>query len=127
MPTGPPQFPDDDDDNDDKNLHEKGGRTFTRVYANGLALEQIAKDKPVFPAGSMIVREKLLRAEDTTPELVTVMLKREKGFSPKTSDWEFFVIDGAVSNVKLSEKVGSCSKCHTQAAETDMVFKTYLK
>ena len=90
-------------------------------------LNEIAKDKPVFPAGSMIVREKLLKAEDTTPELVTVMLKREKGFSPKTSDWEYFVIDGAVSNVKLSEKVGSCSKCHAQAAETDMVFKTYLK
>jgi hypothetical protein len=126
MPTGPPRFPDDDDD-DDKTAHEQGGKTFTRVYANGLALEQITRDKPLFPAGSMIVREKLLKAEDTTPEIVTVMLKHEKGFSLKTSDWEFFIIDGAVSNVKLSEKVGSCSKCHTQAAETDMVFKTYLK
>jgi hypothetical protein len=126
MPGGPPQFPDDDKD-DDKNLHEKGGKTFTRVYANSLALEQISKDKPAFPVGSMIVREKLLKAEDTTPELVTVMLKREKGFSRKTSDWEYFVIDGALSNVKLSEKGGSCSKCHIQATETDMVFKTYLK
>jgi hypothetical protein len=59
MPNGPPQFPDDDDDNDDddKTAHEKGVKTFTRVYANGLALEQISKDKPVFPAGSMIVRK----------------------------------------------------------------------
>jgi len=126
MPNGPPQFPDDEDDNGDNDSHT-GGVTFTRVYANTLALEQIARDKPVFPAGSMLVREKLLKAEDTTPELVTVMLKREKGFSPKSSDWEYFIVDGAVRNVKLSEKVGSCSKCHTKAAETDMVFKTYLK
>ena len=75
-----------------------------------LALPKIAKDKPVFPAGSMIVREKLLKAEDTTPELVTVMLKREKGFSRKTSDWEYFVIDGALSKVKLSEKDGQLFK-----------------
>jgi hypothetical protein len=126
MPNGPPQFPDDDNNDDDDDSHT-GGATFTRVYANGLALEQVARDKPVFPAGSMLVREKLLKAEDTRPELVTVMLKREKGFSPKTSDWEYFIINGAVSDVKLSEKVGSCSKCHTKAAETDMVFKTYLK
>lgn len=104
-----------------------GGKTFARVYANDLALEQIGKDKPVFPAGSMIVREKLLTETAETPEIVTVMLKREKGFSRKTSDWEFFIIDGAVSSVKLSERVGTCSKCHAQAAETDMVFKTYLK
>jgi hypothetical protein len=128
MSNGPPQFPDDDkEDDDDKTAHEKGGTTFTRVYANGLALEQIVKDKPLFPAGSMIVREKLAKAEDTAPELVTVMLKREKGFSRKTSDWEYFVIDGDLSKVKQSEKTGSCSKCHLQAAETDMVFKTYLK
>lgn len=124
MPNAPPRSPDDDDDDDD--LHA-GGVTFTRVYANEAALGEISKDRPVFPVGSMIVREKLLKIEDTTPELVTVMLKREKGFSRKTSDWEFFVIDGGVSKVKQSEKTGSCSKCHAQAAETDMVFKTYLK
>jgi hypothetical protein len=22
------------------------------------------------------------------------MIKREKGFSPKTNDWEFFILDG---------------------------------
>jgi len=125
MPNGPPRFPEDDDDEDEDS--HTGGVTFARIYANDTALPEISKDKPIFPAGSMIVREKLLKAEDTTPELVTVMLKREKGFSRKTSDWEYFVIDGAVSDVKLSEKVGSCSKCHAQAAETDMVFKTYLK
>lgn len=126
MPNGPPSFPDDDDDDNDDDSHT-GGVTFTRVYANDPALAEISKDKPVFPAGSMIVREKLLTETAEAPELVTVMLKREKGFSRKTSDWEFFVIEGNLSKVKQSEKTGSCSKCHAQAAETDMVFKTYLK
>jgi len=123
MPNRPPRFPNDDDEDDS----HTGGVTFTRIYANDMALAEISKDKPVFPAGSMIVREKLLTETAETPELVTVMLKREKGFSRKTSDWEFFVIDGALGKVKLSETTGSCSKCHAQAAETDRVFKTYLK
>lgn len=126
MPNAPPRFPDNDDDDEDDDLHA-GGVTFTRIYANDAALAEISKDKPVFPAGSMIVREKLLTETAETPELVTVMLKREKGFSRKTADWEFFVLDGGVSKVKQAEKTGSCSKCHAQAAETDMVFKTYLK
>ena len=75
----------------------------------------------------MIVREKLLAATDEKPELVTVMVKREKGFSRKTNDWEYFIVNGELSKVMLAEKTGSCSKCHAQAAETDMVFRTYLK
>ena len=76
---------------------------------------------------TIIVREKLLNAEDTNPELVTVMVKREKGFSAKTGDWEYLVIDGAIDKIKQRETVSSCSKCHAQAAQTDFVFKTYLK
>ena len=110
-----------------KSPHKKGDQTFARVFANDLALTEIYKDAPKFPTGAIIVREKLLNAEDTKPELVTVMVKREKGFSAKTGDWEYLVIDGAMERVKQRETVGSCSKCHAQAAPTDFVFKTYLK
>lgn len=125
MPSAPLRLPD-DDDNDD-NPHEKGVKTFGRVYANDAALSEIYKNKPVFPAGSMIVREKLLNEKDEVPELVTVMLKHEKGFSSKTNDWEYFVLDSNLSKIMKSEKAGECSKCHAGASETDMVFKTYLK
>ncbi|HEX8736092.1 MAG TPA: cytochrome P460 family protein [Pyrinomonadaceae bacterium] len=110
-----------------KNPHEKGIQTFARVFANETALREINKDAPQFPAGSIIVREKLLRETDQKPELVTVMIKREKGFSPKSGDWEFFVLEGTLEKVEKRETVGSCAKCHTQAGKTDWVFKTYLK
>ncbi|HEX8250423.1 MAG TPA: cytochrome P460 family protein [Pyrinomonadaceae bacterium] len=110
-----------------KNPHEKGNQTFARVFANQAALQEINKAEPHFAAGSIIVREKLLRETDPTPEIVTVMIKREKGFSPKTGDWEFFVLEGTLEKVEKRETVGSCAKCHTQAEKTDWVFKTYLK
>lgn len=110
-----------------KNPHEKGNVTFTRIFANSLAEQEIAKEKPVFPVGSVIVREKLLNKDDTAPEVVTVMVKRQKGFSPKTGNWEFFVLDGKIENVQQRETVGSCSKCHTEAKENDWVFRSYLK
>jgi hypothetical protein len=55
------------------------------------------------------------------------MIKREKGFSPKSGDWEFFVLEGTLEKVEKRETTGSCAKCHTQAGKTDWVFKTYLK
>jgi hypothetical protein len=115
------------EDKPQKSPHEKGSQTFARVFANELANAEIYKDAPKFPVGSIIVREKLLNAEDTKPELVTVMVKREKGFSKKTGDWEYLVIEGAMDKISKRETVSSCSKCHANAANTDFVFKTYLK
>lgn len=109
------------------NPHEKGVKTFARYFANELAQSEIYKDAPKFPVGSVIVREKLLNAADAQPELVTVMVKREKGFSKKTGDWEYLVVEGSLDKIRKREKTGSCSQCHAGAAQTDFVFKTYLK
>jgi len=127
MPSGPLNIPDDDDDDTPDNPHEKGQKTYARIFTNELASREIYNEKPVFLAGSMIVREKLLKENDEIPALVTVMLKHEKGFSPKSNDWEFFVLDSTVSKIKKVETKGDCAKCHANARETDMVFKTYLK
>lgn len=110
-----------------ENPHENGNQTYARVFANDAAALEIGKAKPNFPAGAIIVREKLLQVSDETPEVVTVMIKRAKGFSPKTGDWEFFVLDGTLGKVEKRETAGACAKCHTQAGKTDWVFKTYLK
>jgi len=110
-----------------KNPHEKGFQSFARVFANEPASLEINKDEPRFAAGSIIVREKLGQESDAMPAAVTVMIKREKGFSPKTGDWEFFVLDGALEKVETRETTGACAKCHSQAEKTDWVFKTYLK
>ena len=110
-----------------KSLHEKGVKTFARVFANELANAEIYKTTPKFAEGSIIVREKLVNAEDTKPELLTVMVKREKGFSRKTGDWEYLVVEGDLNKITTRETVSSCSKCHANAENTDFVFKTYLK
>jgi hypothetical protein len=110
-----------------ENPHEKGVKTYARYYANEAAQGEIYKAVPRFPAGSIIVREKLLNAEDAQPELVAVMIKREKGFSRKTGDWEYLVAEANLEKIRKREKTGSCAACHANAAQTDYVFKTYLK
>lgn len=115
------------DEKEPNNPHEKGVTTFARYFANELAQGVIYQVNPKFPVGSIIVREKLVTADAEIPSLVTVMVKREKGFSPKTGDWEYLVADSVLSKIIKREKVGSCSKCHANAESTDFVFKTYLK
>lgn len=115
------------DEKEPNNPHEKGVTTFARYFANDPAQSVIYQNIPNFPVGSMIVREKLATADAVSPEVVTVMVKREKGFSRKTGDWEYFVVEGDLGKIVRREKVGSCSKCHANAESTDFVFKTYLK
>lgn len=110
-----------------KNPHEKNGMTFGVVYANDLAKAEIEKDKPNFPVGSIIVREKHLSAESEMPETVIAMVKREKGFSKKTGDWEFFTFSGADLKMQTRETRGDCANCHAQVEKTDWVFRTYPK
>ncbi len=95
------------------------------VYVNKTGEAAMASSKaPVFPAGSVIVKEKLSSGKDTKPELLTVMVKRAKGFDPANGDWEFYVSDakGRVSQ----EGIQSCQSCHAKyAKEGDYVFRTY--
>lgn len=98
------------------------GQTFGVVYANDLALAETKKDRPNFPVGSILVREKNVLQNSPLPQTVIAMVKREQGFSKDTNDWEFFVFDGYLMNLKVRETVGSCSTCHAAASKTDWVF-----
>ncbi len=106
---------------------ENDGFSFGVVYANDLAKAEIEKEKPVFPEGSIIVREKRAKADDETPQIVIAMVKREKGFSKKSGDWEFFTFNGADLKMQKRETKGDCATCHVQAEKTDWVFRDYLK
>ena len=110
-----------------ENPHENDAMTFGIIYANELAKAEIEKEKPKFAVGSIIVREKHLSAESEIPATVIAMVKREKGFSKGTGDWEFFTFNGADLKIQKRETKSDCAKCHIRAEKTDWVFRDYLK
>jgi hypothetical protein len=78
-----------------------------------------------FPRGATIVREKLLTETSLTPELLSVMTKREKGFNPNTGDWEFLVIDGSLGQVQKHHTQVECLVCHSLEKDRDFVYRFY--
>jgi hypothetical protein len=74
----------------------------------------------------VIVREKL-ETEAGSPQLLTAMIKRTKGFNPAANDWEFLVISGDAKKIKQREKTGACQSCHESVSAKDFVFDNYLQ
>lgn len=107
--------------------HEVWTTTYGRVFANDVAAPYMKDERLRFPVGSVIVREKLLAAGDATPELVSVMIKRPRGFRPVDHDWEFAIVDRGLLRVRRGKDVQTCAACHANTRSTDMVYKTYLK
>jgi len=98
--------------------------TFGFAYANGIAREFVFSKTPSrFAPGSVIVREKLRAPASTTPEVLVVMIKRERNFNPKANDWEFLTISGDMKTIKKREKEGKCQRCHASEAKNDYVFR----
>ena len=104
--------------------HEGGGNSFGVVYVNNLAREAMNAEPPPLqsPRGAIIVREKLTKADDAQPQLLTVMIKRARGFNPKANDWEFLVVDGAMNKIIERQKKGSCLDCHVSQRQRDFVY-----
>ena len=100
---------------------------FISVYVNEIGKQAMTTQlTPRFPQGSVIVKEKLDSEESRSPELLTAMVKREKGYNSKSGDWEYLVLDGTASNVTKSGKLMECSSCHVAYQSTDYVTRTYL-
>lgn len=107
--------------------HSETDFSFGFVYANDLAKAEFEKQNPEFPVGAIIVREKRETATSETPQTVIAMVKREKGFSKKTGDWEFFAFSGADLKLQKRETKGDCAQCHKNVKDSDWVFRNYLK
>ena len=100
---------------------------FVVVYVNSIGRHAMMEQKwPRFPVGSVIVKEKLSTKDSTSPELLTVMKKREAGYDPGKGDWEYFVFDGAGREMKASGKLEKCQGCHLDEAHTDYVSRRYI-
>ena len=93
------------------------------VYVNDIGREALLSTKaPTFPTGSIIVREKLAKAEDKQPQLVAAMIKRASGFSPQSGDWEYLILDGALKKIRERQKKGACLDCHQSQRARDFVY-----
>ena len=100
---------------------------FVVVYVNDTGRAAMMEQKlPHFPQGSIIVKEKLATKASTSPELLTVMRKREPGYDPNKGDWEYMVFDGAAKVLQASGKLEKCQSCHLLEKTTDYVSRNYL-
>lgn len=98
------------------------------VYVNSTGQKAMLEQKsPVFPAGSVIVKEKLASKESTIPQLLTVMIKHEKGYNERSGDWEYMVTDGTGTKVEGRGMMENCQSCHVGQKKTDYLFRTYLE
>jgi hypothetical protein len=103
--------------------HAGESKEFNVVYFNEAAGAALNGARPAkFPVGSVIVSEKLSKPDDAPPQLLAVMVKRAAGFNPKSGDWEFLVVNGALTEVRERQKKGRCAECHASQRENDFVF-----
>jgi hypothetical protein len=103
------------------------GKKFIRVFVNGVGRDALrGVDGKTFPEGTLIVKEKLPTEKSTSPELLTVMLKRAKGYDRGHGDWEYAVFDGTGKKLQERGRLQNCRSCHAQQSAQDFVFKTYL-
>lgn len=100
-------------------------KKWVNVYVNNTGEKAMLQEKH-FPIGSIIVKEKLSNPESKAPDLMTVMVKREKGYNPASGDWEYIITD---STGRISErgKLARCQKCHNDKTvlAKDHVFSDY--
>ena len=100
---------------------------YITVYVNDVGRKAMLEElKPGFPEKSVIVKEKLPDAASQSPELLTVMIKRAKGFNPESGDWEYMVTDGGGTRLETRGKLENCQSCHLTKPDSDYVFRTYL-
>jgi hypothetical protein len=98
-----------------------------RVWVNEAGRIPLLQQKtPVFPRGAVIVKEKLAEKTSKKPELLTVMIKRDKGFDAKNGDWEYYVMNGDATEVHSGGKLQNCQNCHIPQKENGYVFRDYL-
>jgi hypothetical protein len=96
------------------------------VFANPQAAASVDNhDKWVFPEGSVLVKEKRSKPDDKTPELATVMIKRQAGYYPEGGDWEYAVVDAKGKTLE-DGKIQRCASCHAQYAKTGYAVLTYM-
>ena len=104
-------------------LHDK----YATVYVNPIAKKAMLTEKhSKFPEGSIIIKEKFDQTNSATPELLTVMFKRENGYDPTSGNWEYAVLSGDGTQLHSVGKLKNCRECHLNWKNNDFVSRNYL-
>lgn len=90
-----------------------GGRYDGQIFANALATEKFAAlvHKTRMPEGAVLVEIHGAEGRERGP--IFAMVKREAGYFPEGSDWEYVVL-GPEGKVQASGKLPLCARCHAE-------------
>lgn len=106
---------------------DKSQKKFFLVFVNRIGrAAMMAHDGRAFPKGTIIVKEKHSSETSISPELLTVMIKHQAGYSPETGDWEYMATNGAATSVEKRGKLENCQACHVTMKDQDFVYKSYV-
>ena len=104
------------------NPHEK---KYAHVFISQQGAPLMRIQNPLFPRGTIILKEKFEDADGMHTELFTGMIKRESGYNPDCGDWEFFALPADAKTISLRGKLQSCVVCHVEYKDTDYVTRAY--
>jgi len=109
--------------------HNPHADYYCHVYITPIvpAQETMESGKGVYPAGTVIVKQKFLDAEGKKPALFTVMRKMKPGYDKEHGDWEYSIVDSTAERVFSRGKTDSCIGCHAAYKETDYVTRAYMR
>jgi hypothetical protein len=96
-------------------------KTSVHLYASPAALPTIKSRATPFPAGAVIVKEKLTSEGKVSG--VGGMIKRQPGYDAANGDWEYFYFGGP--GEFSSGRLESCVACHRAAKSTDHVYSVW--
>ena len=104
-----------------RNPHADG---FINVYVSEAGRETYVKENAkAFAEGTVIVKEKLAKKASKDAMELGVMIKREKGFAPKSGDWQFIFVDAKGTVTDQQSKLENCASCHRLREKDDFVFR----
>src|SRR5258706_12501195 len=110
---------------DDTLAQSVHANVFLKVYINPIGVDELSKGTPVFPEGTVIVKDKLPTLNGGESDALGIMIKRAEGFNPAGGDWEYIyrAQDGKV--MRGPQQLPNCQSCHLAYKDTDSVAQFY--
>jgi len=101
--------------------------TYFTVYVNATGERAMLSSEPVkLPAGSIVVKEKRVGSPDAKVKLLTVLIKRQRGYATANGDWQYLVVDGTDLSHRTTDHLEHCKSCHAEQKKDDYLFRDYL-